>query len=441
MDEIRQKLIVIGGRARLAGSAILAALFALNYYQPFSQSYSYTLLIAAVYSLLAGLWAQPLVRKYGRHLTPILLAHFAVDLGFVCYMTNELGTQWHYHVYAISSLTIVFTGLVDRPVASLYMAAECFVIYLVAIVLFPSFRDGGPLKLVLDSLFVAGYLAMIGMISFSAKRTLDSLTEERMRSSVALEKANAQLRLRMIDLARSDRYKSEFLHMVSHELRTPLNSIIGFSELMLKGLEGPVSPAQREDLESIHRSGKYLLAIVNDILDMAKIQSGDLRLNPERCDVTSLARESAEVLVPAYASKGLSLEISGPSGGTTPAVVEADPARVRQVFFNLLSNAVKFTDHGGVRVTLNHEDDRVICAVSDTGRGIPSDRIEEVFDPFKQVDSTLNRKHTGTGLGLPIAKRLVELHGGNIRVRSQVGRGTTFEFSLPKMLPAEAPRR
>ncbi len=441
MDEIRKKLIEIGGRARLAGSAILAALFVLNHFQPFSPSRGYPLLAAAIYSLLAGLWARPLSRKYADRLTLFLLVHFAVDLGFVCFMANELGAPWHYHVYAISSLTIVFTALVDRPVSSLYMAAECFVIYLIAVVLFPSFRDGGPLKLVLDSLFVAGYLTMIGMISFSAKRTLENLTDETKRSSTALEQANTQLRQRMIDLARSDRYKSEFLHMVSHELRTPLNSIIGFSELILKGLEGPVSPAQREDLESIHRSGKYLLAIVNDILDMAKIQSGDIKLNPERCDVTSLARESAEVLVPAYASKGLSLEISGPSGGSTPAVVEADPARVRQVFFNLLSNAVKFTDHGGVRVTLNHEDDRVICAVSDTGRGIPSDRIEEVFDPFKQVDSTLNRKNTGTGLGLPIAKRLVELHGGSIRVRSQVGRGTTFEFSLLKSLPAEAPRR
>lgn len=434
MNTTRLKLIFIGQSARLAAAGILVAVWIIRRILDHEPQPAWFLLWAAAYSVAAWWWTKPVIDRWPRHFTVILLAHFAVDLAFVFYIVYQLAAPWHYHVYAVCSITVVFAGLVDKPSTAVWMAAEAYIIYLLAMAVMPEYTLGTPLVTAFEATFVGGYLALIGAVSYYAKRTLDIHQQEADSSSSALEHANLQLRQRMIDLSRSDRYKSEFLHMVSHELRTPLNSIIGFSDLMLKGLEGPVSPAQREDLESIHRSGRYLLNIVNDILDMAKIQSGDLRLKPERCDVIQLARESAEALLPAYTSKGLSLEISGPEGDETLAIVEADPARVRQVFFNLLSNAVKFTDHGGIRVSLSRENGSLVCAVSDTGRGIPSDRLEEVFDPFKQVDPALNRKHSGTGLGLPIAKRLVELHGGTIRVRSQVGRGTTFEFSLPRAL-------
>ncbi len=441
MTSTQTKLLTIGRSARFAAAGVLVVLWFWNLLDGFSPAGGRELLCAAGYSLAAGFWAWPLIRRFEHHFGRVLIVHFTADVLIVFWLVSIYGAPWQYHLYAITSLTIIFTSFADKPASGLYLAAMIFIMYLVAMTLFPVYRRYDTTTLVFEALFVAGYLVLISVVAFYAKRTVDAHREEAEKSTVALEHANQQLRQRMLDLARSDRYKSEFLHMVSHELRTPLNSIIGFSDLMLKGLEGPISPAQREDLESIHRSGRYLLAIVNDILDMAKIQSGDLRLSPERCDVASLARESAEVLVPAYSSKGLSLEISGPSGQTVPLMVEADPSRIRQVFFNLLSNAVKFTDHGGVRVMFSQENGHIICSVSDTGRGIPSDRIEEVFDPFKQVDASSNRKNTGTGLGLPISKRLVELHGGTIRVRSQVGRGTTFEFTIPRNLPPEAPRK
>ncbi len=441
MTRTREKLIDVGVAARWAGGSLLLIIFILHRFRPFGPGGGYDLLGAAAYCLGAAVWARPLVHRYEKHLTWVLLGHFTVDLSLVLILINAYGAPWTNHVYAVASLTIVYAAMIDRPVTGLYATAISFGLYLFAVAFFPAFSAGTPMSTLVEAIFVSIYLLLMGVFSYFAKRTLDTLSMESARSASALEQANLLLRQRMTDLARSDQYKTEFLHMVSHELRTPLNSIIGFSELMLKGLEGPVTPAQREDLESIHRSGKYLLGIVNDILDMAKIQSGDLLLNPERCDVLTLARESAEVLVPSCSQKALSMEVSGPGGGLGTFTVEADPARIRQVFFNLLSNAVKFTDHGGVRIAINEEPDGIVCAVSDTGRGIPSDRIDEVFDPFKQVDSSLNRKTAGTGLGLPIARRLVELHGGSIRVRSQVGRGTTVEFTLPRSLPKDAPRR
>ncbi|HEV2302929.1 MAG TPA: ATP-binding protein [Stellaceae bacterium] len=238
----------------------------------------------------------------------------------------------------------------------------------------------------------------------------------------------------------ANRAKSQFLANISHELRTPLNAILGFAEMLGKGLAGPVSPRQREYADFIYQGGAHLLHVINDILDLVRVDAGRLELreedgvDPRRIAEASLAlvRERAE-----SGAVSLSCEIEDEA----PLVV-ADPTRLTQILINLLSNAVKFTDSGGsvVLMVRRSEEGGLDFAVRDTGSGMTPAEIEIALEPFGQVDSSLARRHEGAGLGLPLARRLAELHGAELRIESEKGRGTTVTLRLPNSRVIAVPK-
>ena len=226
----------------------------------------------------------------------------------------------------------------------------------------------------------------------------------------------------------ANRAKSEFFATMSHELRTPLNSIIGFSSLMLEGLTGPCTPEQTRQLAMIQKSGQQLLELVTEILDIAKIEAGTLSIQAEPVRLRVLLTEQCQLLRPLTDERGL--ELRGPD--CDPAVVvDADPKRVRQIVRNLVSNAAKFTDAGHVRVSVDVDGSVARICVEDTGIGIAADELERLFVPFWRSHAPGSFARGGTGLGLPISRRLVEAMGGEFSVSSELGRGSRFAFSLP----------
>ncbi len=250
------------------------------------------------------------------------------------------------------------------------------------------------------------------------------------------------------ELSNASRYKSEFLANMSHELRTPLNSIVGYSELLLQNLYGPLSEKQRDRLEKVHRNGRNLLSIINDILDLSKIEAGRLDMSLTMTDLEPLIEEVLPTIEPQAQTKGLNLKVELQ---TRMPQILADPIRIRQILINLLSNAVKFTKEGNVTLQVcsilvkNGQSNMMplpitgwlsdgywaIVSVSDTGIGIAPENQAEIFEEFKQIDSSTSREFEGTGLGLAITKRLVEMHNGRIWLKSVLGVGTTFFVALP----------
>jgi PAS domain S-box-containing protein len=225
--------------------------------------------------------------------------------------------------------------------------------------------------------------------------------------------------------------KSQFLANMSHELRTPLNAVIGFSEMMERGLAGPIGLKQQEYAGLVLKSGQHLLNIINDILDLARVDSGKFELNEERDVDPRGIIDACVALLRERASSG-ALKLTTDISADVPLLV-ADPTRLKQILLNLLSNAVKFTEPGGsVVVALRHEPDGgVSFAVRDTGPGMTPDEIVTALEPFGQVDASHTRPYEGTGLGLPLARRLAELHGGSLEIQSKKGRGTTVTLTLP----------
>jgi len=250
------------------------------------------------------------------------------------------------------------------------------------------------------------------------------------QSALAIQNARLyrEIEVKRRQLETSSRHKSEFLANMSHELRTPLNAIIGFSEVLSERMFGEINDKQAEYLADILESGQHLLSLINDILDLSKIEAGRMELEPTEFDLPSaidgtlaLVRERAHrraITVGRTIDDGL-------------ATIRADERKVKQVLLNLLSNALKFTPEGGrVDVRAALRDDMVEISVADTGVGIAPEDQEAVFDEFRQV-GTASKKVEGTGLGLAISRKFIELHGGRIWVTSQVGRGSTFGLTLP----------
>jgi signal transduction histidine kinase len=246
-----------------------------------------------------------------------------------------------------------------------------------------------------------------------------------------LESTNAKLATAKLNAEAASRMKTEFLANVSHELRTPLNSIIGFSEMIDKEQHGPLGHDKyRSYIRDIHTSGLHLLGVVNDILDISKIEVGEFELQQDQVDIAETIDTTLRIVNERATRAGVSVsaELSGP----LPMLL-GDARRVRQILLNLLSNSVKFTAAGG-RVVVRAArtaDGGLVVSVADSGIGIAPEDMEKAMTPFGQVDGKLNRKYEGTGLGLPLAKSLTELHGGCFRLSSAVGKGTTVTLEFP----------
>ncbi|MDP3629408.1 MAG: ATP-binding protein [Actinomycetota bacterium] len=254
-------------------------------------------------------------------------------------------------------------------------------------------------------------------------QTLEALVEYR---TTELLTANEELR-------EATAAKSDFLASMSHELRTPLNSIIGFSDIMRRGMAGELTEEQRKQIGMIHESGLHLLTLINAVLDLSKVEAGRVELRIEALDVAALVREAAEIVRPMAASKALGLCIDVDGGDWT---LESDGYKVRQILLNLISNAVKFTEAGEVVVAVERAPDRALCiAVSDTGYGISETNLSRIFEAFTQIDTPDIIKPPGTGLGLSISREFAHLLGGEIKVRSELGVGSTFTLTLPAIAP------
>lgn len=224
--------------------------------------------------------------------------------------------------------------------------------------------------------------------------------------------------------------KTRFLANMSHELRTPLNSIINFSHIIHSGISGTVNERQQDYLARIQRSGKHLLTLINDILDVARIETGQLTIDKETIDPAEIVQQAVTMTRALLQDQGqeVSLEVDLPPD--LPRI-QADPNRLRQIMLNLLSNAVKFTEQGSIHLSVAVRDAYLVMAVADTGIGIEAAQLEAIFEEFRQVDGDNNRRYQGAGLGLAITKRLVALHDGTITVASEPGVGTTFTVMLP----------
>ncbi len=247
----------------------------------------------------------------------------------------------------------------------------------------------------------------------------------------------------MEEIREADRLKTQFLANMSHELRTPLNSIIGFSRVILKGIDGPINDVQQEDLQAIHASGQHLLRMINDILDLSKIDAGKMELSIEEVDIGEIIKSALSTATGLVKEKPIQLRKNVPE---ELPVVNADSTRTRLVLINLLQNATKFTDEGTItleaRLQASPEGgEELWIGVTDTGIGIAPNDQKKLFEPFSQVDDSPTRKTGGTGLGLSISRRMVEMQGGKIGLDSAVGEGSTFWFTLPvtKAMPVEVP--
>jgi PAS domain S-box-containing protein len=251
---------------------------------------------------------------------------------------------------------------------------------------------------------------------------------DRKRAEEALAATYTELAVRNMEIERANRLKSEFLASMSHELRTPLHTVIGFAELLGEELEGPLNGKQKRFINHIHKDSLHLLELINDVLDLSKIESGRLYLRPEVFDFSAVLEESLGSVRPLGVAKSQTFETEI----QFPLPLEADRLRVKQVLVNLLSNAVKFTPEGGrIRVEASADEEEATVTVTDTGIGIPEEEHLTVFDMFYQVSETTKGVREGTGLGLSITKRLVEEHGGRIWVESALGKGSKFTFTVP----------
>ena len=250
---------------------------------------------------------------------------------------------------------------------------------------------------------------------------IEDITDER--------QAAENLRKAMEAAQAADRIKSAFLATMSHELRTPLNSIIGFTGIMLQGLTGPLNPEQQKQMTMVQNSSRHLLSLINDVLDISKIEAGQLVLSSTSFDLRSSLDKMTKLVSPLAEKKGIELRLDLP---VTPATITTDQRRLEQVILNLLNNAVKFTENGHVGISCRSENDHLFLTFSDTGIGMQQEELPNLFQPFRQIDTGLARRKEGTGLGLSICKKIVDIMGGTIDVESRWGQGSVFSVRLPK---------
>jgi len=270
----------------------------------------------------------------------------------------------------------------------------------------------------------------------SLKKSRDELQqwgeelERRVHERTAeLEQRSQELSNTNVRLEEMSRHKSQFLANMSHELRTPLNSIIGYTKLMLDGLEGDISEEQKKDLHTVYTNSKHLLELINDLLDLSRIEAGKTVLSYGTFTISDLLSEVIPAIEQLAREKGLTLTYS-----VAPDInnLYADKAKTKQVLINIFGNAIKFTNEGSIKLNVAETDSDFVFSVTDTGIGMKNEDLEVIFDSFKQVGPAQIAGYEGTGLGLTISKQFIEMQGGRIWAESELGKGSTFAFTLPK---------
>ncbi|HKA40811.1 MAG TPA: GAF domain-containing protein [Burkholderiales bacterium] len=316
-----------------------------------------------------------------------------------------------------------------------------------------AYRNGHPLAVAqvqLNGLLTSLAIPMlkegrlIGLISVN-RREVRAFTEKQIallqtfadQAVIAIENVRLfkEIQNKNRELEIASRHKSEFLASMSHELRTPLNAILGFNEMIIHGLYGEVPPDMKVPLDDIQSSGKHLLRLINNVLDLAKIEAGRMELALADYSIQDTAESVRSALRPLAAEKKIEFIISVPED---IPLVHGDSGRITQCLVNLAGNSLKFTKAGKVEISVSHHDSLLTCCVSDTGVGIPPDKIGGLFTEFKQTDATIASEYGGTGLGLSITKKFIEMHGGRIWVESEVGQGSRFTFEIPLRAVAKA---
>ncbi|MBN1827939.1 MAG: PAS domain S-box protein [Deltaproteobacteria bacterium] len=266
-----------------------------------------------------------------------------------------------------------------------------------------------------------------------AEEKIRRLNDDLRRNAEILEQRVAERTAELViakDRAESaDRIKSAFLATMSHELRTPLNSIIGFTGILLQGLAGPLNEEQRKQMTMVQGSSRHLLALINDVLDISKIEAGQMEISFTSFALRLSIEKTVKLVSPLAEKKGITLFLDI---AEDVATVTTDQRRLEQILLNLLNNAVKFTEKGDVRISCRCDNDYYFLSVSDTGIGIQEEELQGLFQPFHQIDTGLSRKHEGTGLGLSICKKLLDMMGGTIGVESHWGQGSTFTVRFPR---------
>jgi signal transduction histidine kinase len=272
------------------------------------------------------------------------------------------------------------------------------------------------------------------------KETVDLLQTFATQSALAIQNARLfrEIEAKGRELEIASKHKSDFLANMSHELRTPLNAILGYTELIIDKIYGDVPENIQEVLERVEKNGRHLLGLINDVLDLSKIEAGQLLLSLDDYSMKEVVHTVFTSVESLAAEKNLELKVS-----VSPEVAhgKGDQQRISQVFLNLVGNAIKFTEAGEVRVEATASNDNFVVSISDTGPGLSEADKQMIFEEFHQVDGSSTRKKGGTGLGLSIAKRIVEMHGGRIWVESTVGKGSTFWFTLPVRVERQREQR
>lgn len=260
-------------------------------------------------------------------------------------------------------------------------------------------------------------------------KTFSSQLEDRIQAATAdLAEQNTRLQWQSRELEKANRLKSEFLASMSHELRTPINALIGYASLMLDRIYGDLTPRQEEGLNRIQGAAQHLLALINDILDLAKIEAGRMPLHLDDVTLGDIIQEISQQMEPLVKKRSLTFTVEMPS---KDVMLHTDRTKVKQILLNLLSNAVKFTHHGGIWVTVSRDEEDLRFDVRDTGIGIRASDLESIWEDFRQVDQSRTREFGGTGLGLSITRKLVDALGGHVFAESVFGKGSTFTVVLP----------
>lgn len=264
-------------------------------------------------------------------------------------------------------------------------------------------------------------LALDKVMNLDLQLGIESYVAEHWGAMAQIESANQRIR-------EASAAKSQFLANMSHEFRTPLNAIIGFAEVLQDRSAGPLTEEQSEYLQEIHSAGQLLLRLINDVLDLAKIEAGRLELIYENVPIGQVIREAVTMLKPLARKKGLYVDMELPS---TLGLIAVDQTRFKQILWNLLANAVKFTESGGITIAATRNPSELHISIRDTGIGIRPDDHAKIFEEFSQVNGSHTTKFQGTGLGLAVSRRLAEAHGGRIRVDSEYGQGSIFHLEIP----------